>query len=83
MAGKSDSVRPRQYDESGEGLGYVDDLTRLRSRNYSFEVRVLAALKGSFPAFSLACGATLLLLLLFLFTRPFFLAFFHAFRLRG
>jgi hypothetical protein len=64
---------------SGENSGQVDNLTRLRSRNHSLEVRVFAAFDAPFLAFSRALDATLLLLLLFVPADTFSLAFFHAF----
>ena len=62
-----------------ESLGQVDNLTRLRPRNHSIDVRVFAAFEWPFLVFSNAFDATLLLLPLFLFAGTFSLAFVHAF----
>ena len=67
----------------GRNSGQFDNLTGLRSRNYSFEVGVFAAFTGPFLTFSYALDATLLLLLYFLFAGTFSLAFIHAFCLRA
>jgi hypothetical protein len=70
-------------DGRGQNSGQVDNLTRLRSRNYSFKIYAFATFAGPFLTLSRALDATLLFLLLFLFAGTFSLAFIHAFCLRA
>jgi len=65
-------------DGRGQNSGQVDNLTRLRSRNYSFKVYVFVTFAGAFLALNHALDATLLFLLLFLSAGTFSLAFIHA-----
>jgi hypothetical protein len=76
-------IRPRVRDGRGQNSRQVDNLTRLRSRSYSFKVYVFATFAGPFLTLSRALDATLLFLLLFFFAGTFSLAFIYAFCLRA
>jgi hypothetical protein len=67
----------------GEGSGRIYNLTRLRSRDNSFEVSIFAAVEFALPPFGSTLIAAVFLVQLLLLADSFSLAFFHAVFFRG
>jgi hypothetical protein len=80
LAGKPGEPPPMR---SERGLGPVNNLTGLRTRNDSVQAGIFTALEFALSPFSGALIAAVFLVQLFLFADPFSLAFFHAAFFRG